>query len=69
MCPCPSKTVTLQKGITSDTEEKQHRLRVNRETKTWVSTSGDRGRRAQAVKLREVLFGRTVGCIEQLKAT
>lgn len=35
--------------------------RVNSETKTRVSTSGDRGGRAQAVKLGEVLFGRTVG--------
>lgn len=39
------------------------------ETGTWVSTSEDRGGRAQAVKLGEVLFGRTVGGTEQLKAT
>lgn len=39
------------------------------ETETWVSTSEDRGGRAQAVKLGEVLFGRTVGGTEQLKAT
>lgn len=49
--------------------KKQHRLRVIRETKTRVSTSGDRGGGTQAVKLWEVLFGRTVGCIEQVKAT
>lgn len=34
-----------------------------------MSTSEDRGGRAQAVKLGEVLFGRTVGGWEQLKAT
>lgn len=34
-----------------------------------MSTSEDRGGRAQAVKLGEVLFGRTVGGTEQLKAT
>lgn len=38
------------------------------ETKTWVSTSEDRGGRAQAVKLGEILFGGTVGGIEQVKA-
>lgn len=42
---------------------------VWKETKTWVSTSEDRGGRAQAVKLGEILFGRTVGGIEQVKAT
>lgn len=39
------------------------------QTKTWVSTSEDRGGRAQAVKLGEILFGGTVGGIEQVKAT
>lgn len=39
------------------------------ETKTWVSTSEDRGGRAQAVKLGEILLGGTVGGIEQVKAT
>lgn len=71
VCVCaPLKNCICRGGSSSDTKgEKQHRLRVNSKTKTWVSTSGDRGGRAQAVKLWEVFFGRTIGWIEEAEAT
>ena len=67
MCVCLSVSGSRVEPahIVTDTEKP----RVIRETKTRVSTSGDRGGGAQAVKLWEVLFGRTIGWIEQVEAT
>lgn len=70
VCVCAQQKHCICRRASFQTlRKKQHRLRVIRETKTRVSTSGDRGGGAQAVKFWEVLFGRTVGSTEQVKAT